>query len=141
MPESPLNTLQSPEIDEWQRAMLFQNMQRSRLSNERNFLNWVRTSLALITLGFVVQRFDLLMRDLAEVEASVVPTGITVWVPLLFFILGGVLVALGSIEFYRVRREINRGHFGRIPWIRDALIMITQAFMLIVLVIFIAENL
>lgn len=141
MPESTHKILESSELDDWQRAMLFQNIQRSRLSNERNFLNWVRTSLALITLGFVVQRFDLLMQELTNVEASVVPAGITLWVPLLFFTLGGVLVALGSLEFFRVRREINRGHFGRISWIRDMLIVMTQAFMLIVLVIFIAENL
>jgi len=34
------------------------------LANERTFLAWVRTGLATITFGFVVERFSLLLREL-----------------------------------------------------------------------------
>jgi hypothetical protein len=51
----------SSPCGEWHEGMLFHNRKRTRLSNERTFLSWVRTSLALITLGFVVQRFDLFL--------------------------------------------------------------------------------
>src|SRR5215831_8405921 len=34
------------------------------LANERTFLAWLRTSLALIGLGFVVSRFGLFLREL-----------------------------------------------------------------------------
>ena len=34
------------------------------LANERTFLAWMRTGLATITFGFVVERFGLLLREL-----------------------------------------------------------------------------
>ncbi len=137
MAKSPLRVIEEPGLDDWQRAMLFQNIERSQLSNERNFLNWVRTSLAFITLGFVVQRFDLLLNGGKGAVAGV-PAFVTTWVPILFFVLGGVIVALGTWEFFRVRREIEGGTWvGGNTLIRDALIVTTLVFLLIVLAIFV----
>lgn len=133
MAKSPLKVLEEAELDDWQRAMLFQNVQRSQLSNERNFLNWVRTSLAFVTLGFVVQRFDLLLAGGSVARISPL---VTTWVPLLFFVLGGLLVALGTWEFFRVRREIGKGDWVGNSLIRDALIVTTLVFLLIVVAIF-----
>lgn len=139
MSKSPLKVLEDQELSDWQRAMLFQNVERTRLSNERNFLNWVRTSLALITLGFIVQRFGMMVRgdDAAVAMSSLV----TFWVPLLFFVLGALMVALGTWEFFRVRKEINQGRWYGLAWLRDALIVVTLVFMLIVLLIFVVGNL
>lgn len=139
MARSSLKVLEDPELSDWQRAMLFQNVQRSRLSNERNFLNWVRTSLALITLGFIVQRFGMMVRG--DEAAVVMSSLVTFWVPLLFFVLGALMVALGSWEFFRVRKEINQGRWYGLAWLRDALIVVTLVFMLIVLLIFVLGNL
>jgi len=136
MAKSPVRVLEDPGLDDWQRAMLFQNIERTQLSNERNFLNWVRTSLAFITLGFVVQRFDLLLNGGGV--ATGIPALVTTWVPILFFVLGGVIVALGTWEFFRVRKEISDGDWNDgNTLIRDALIVTTLVFLLIVLVIFV----
>jgi putative membrane protein len=35
---------------------------RDHLANERTFLAWVRTAVALMTFGFVVDKFDLFLR-------------------------------------------------------------------------------
>ncbi|MBK5207067.1 MAG: DUF202 domain-containing protein [Polaromonas sp.] len=35
------------------------------LANERTFLAWIRTSIAIISLGFVVAKFSLWLRELA----------------------------------------------------------------------------
>src|SRR6266536_2625555 len=35
------------------------------LANERTFLAWVRTSIAVMSLGFVIARFSLWMREVA----------------------------------------------------------------------------
>lgn len=134
MAKSPLVVLEKSELSDWQRAMLFQNVERSQMSNERNFLNWVRTSLAFITLGFVVQRFDLL---LSEKLAKQVSAMITTWVPLLFFSLGGLMVLLGTWEYFRVRKEILDGEWVGKTWIRDVLIIMTLAFLMVVLMIFV----
>src|SRR2546429_9181019 len=37
---------------------------RDHLANERTLLAWVRTSIAIMALGFVVARFGLLIREL-----------------------------------------------------------------------------
>ena len=115
---------------EWQAAMLYHNEQRTLLSNERTLLAWVRTSLALITLGFVVQRFDLLLGG-AGASASNAPT-LAGSVPVLFFVLGGIIVALGAYEFYGVRRDlILRRTADRRP-LRDALVLTTLTFVVVV---------
>jgi putative membrane protein len=40
---------------------------RQHLANERTFLSWLRTSIALIGLGFIVARFGLFLREFALV--------------------------------------------------------------------------
>jgi putative membrane protein len=41
------------------------------LANERTFLAWLRTSIAVMSLGFVVARFGLWLRELALRSAKV----------------------------------------------------------------------
>jgi putative membrane protein len=62
------------------------------LANERTFLAWIRTSVAIIGLGFVVSRFALYLRSLAALGGVAVP-----FTPGRSAILGVVLVGLGGI--------------------------------------------
>ena len=39
-------------------------------ANERTFLAWVRTGIAIIAFGFVVEKFNLFVRTIAEANAS-----------------------------------------------------------------------
>jgi putative membrane protein len=39
-------------------------------ANERTFLAWVRTGIAIIAFGFVVEKFNLFVRTMAEANAS-----------------------------------------------------------------------
>jgi inner membrane protein YidH len=39
-------------------------------ANERTFLAWVRTGIATIAFGFVVEKFNLFVRTIAEADAS-----------------------------------------------------------------------
>ena len=45
------------------------------LAAERTLLAWVRTGLALMGFGFVVARFGLFLRELAEARGAPVPEG------------------------------------------------------------------
>ena len=79
------------------------------LANERTFLAWIRTSIAIISLGFVVAKFSLWLRELAtqlapqmqisQVGASM-PIGVTMMA------LGGVLAAW---RYRVVNRAIENG--------------------------------
>ncbi|MGD8430128.1 MAG: DUF202 domain-containing protein [Ectothiorhodospiraceae bacterium] len=140
MEKSTTRVLEDPSLTDWQRGMLFQNMQRSQLSNERNLLNWIRTSVGFITLGFVIERFHLLL-NAAGIPSAVATSGMMrFWVPLVLFILGGLVIALGTWEFFRVRKEIIDGDWVGTTLIRDALIVATLVFLFLILVIFIIGN-
>lgn len=140
MGKSTPDILDDPDLTDWQRGMLYQNVQRSKLSNERNFINWLRTSVGLITLGFIVERFHVLLGTAGTAAESEL---IRTWVPLVLFVLGGLIVSLGTWEFFRVRKEILHGEdIGKIrtTLIRDALIVTAIVFLVSVLVIFIVGN-
>jgi len=53
-------------IDETKRATEY-------LANERTFLAWIRTSVAVVSLGFVLARFSVWLRELAIQRASQLP--------------------------------------------------------------------
>jgi putative membrane protein len=82
------------------------------LANERTFLSWVRTSIAVMSLGFVIARFSLWMRELSS---SVNPamrvqrTGISEALGECMIGLGAVLTAFAAWRYRVVNRAIERG--------------------------------
>jgi putative membrane protein len=78
------------------------------LANERTFLAWVRTSIAVITLGFAVTKFDAVLHDVAHVHAR---HGIA-WsagMGIAMIVLGGLLPVLAAWRYHVVNRQIERG--------------------------------
>ena len=84
-------------------------------ANERTFLAWIRTGIAVIALGFVIEKFNLFMLTLAgaalgdthrpQVAALAGRIG---RYDGLVFILGGVgLVVLAIVRFVRTTRMID----------------------------------
>ena len=41
---------------------------RTHLANERTFLSWSRTSISLLAFGFVIERFDLFIRQWFRIQ-------------------------------------------------------------------------
>lgn len=83
------------------------------LANERTFLAWVRTGLATITFGFVVERFSLLLRELGLKStlvpifsvhfSSVIGVGLT--------LLGVAIMIVALANFLQNRRAIDKEQF------------------------------
>ena len=48
--------------------------QREHQANERTFLAWLRTSIALISFGFAIARFGLFLRQFEPIPANTNPT-------------------------------------------------------------------
>lgn len=83
------------------------------LANERTFLAWIRTSIAVITLGFVVAKFSLWLRELASslhVPLSA-QSGISLPIGLAMMGLGALLAVLALWHYHAVNRAIARGEF------------------------------
>lgn len=84
---------------------------------ERTLLAWQRTAIALVGLGFVVERFGLFVRMVnASSSAQVVTDSLpTVWFGLAFLILGAIVSAMAAHQYQNFVRsltypEIPRGH-------------------------------
>jgi putative membrane protein len=80
-------------------------------ANERTFLAWVRTSIAVIAFGFLVERFDLLLsymaRDAAKVGQVTARSGLGNLAGLALIVLGIAMIVVAAIRFARTAREID----------------------------------
>lgn len=92
--------------------MTIQN-HRDHAANERTFLAWVRSSVSIIALGFLVERFDLFIASLAP-AASAAKAAITGpraefghIAGLTLIVVGMVMIAVSAWRFRRTAREID----------------------------------
>src|SRR5580692_13160979 len=82
------------------------NVTRDHLANERTFLAWVRTGVAIVVFGFAIGRFAVAVRQWMQLQGPghVVPTsGLSVWFGTAA-IIGGVLICLAGLIRYRRTR-------------------------------------
>ena len=101
---------------------------REHQANERTFLAWLRTSVAIIAFGFVVERFSLFVKYLApgaEVNLTHPRTGLIgaalIW-------LGTVLIPVSLWRFLIQQRHIDKPSdttSGNWPIIALAIILAT----------------
>ncbi|HVP32143.1 MAG TPA: DUF202 domain-containing protein [Steroidobacteraceae bacterium] len=87
---------------------------RDHAANERTFLAWVRTGIAVIAFGFFIEKFNLFLRTIAIVAtgrpATELPrlSGRVGNYEGLVLILGGVaLVVLATARFVRITRLLD----------------------------------
>jgi inner membrane protein YidH len=125
-------------IDETKRATEF-------LANERTFLAWIRTSVAVVSLGFVLARFSVWLRELSvhrQQQMQVHRGGISLPIGVAMMILGGLLSVLAAWRYHVVNRDIER---GKVSADRGLVILVTAMVTLlsgamIVLVLLTAEQ-
>ena len=93
------------------------NRIREHLANERTFLAWIRTAIALLGLGFVLARMGLFLRQFAALGGANLRLGAHAGneflvTGLVFLVFGTVLGAGSGWHYDRSRREIEAGSFG-----------------------------
>ncbi|HEX3953078.1 MAG TPA: DUF202 domain-containing protein [Stellaceae bacterium] len=80
-------------------------------ANERTFLAWVRTAIAIMAFGFLVEKFDLFLRIAGQSQAarSAPPGGPAVGnvAGLLLILLGGAMVVFATLRFRKTARDIE----------------------------------
>jgi putative membrane protein len=77
---------------------------REHLANERTLLSWVRTGVALISIGLVVERAGALAGSAGSMGASEA-------FGLALAFLGSLTLVIGTAHFLRTRREISSGDY------------------------------
>lgn len=82
------------------------------LANERTYLAWVRTSIALMGFGVVIARLRLVIVELAVKSGPRMPGGNrSTWLGLAFAIVGLVTLVLATLSYNRTRRAIDSGEY------------------------------
>ena len=82
------------------------------LANERTFLAWIRTSLAIMGFGFVVERFGLLLREIGTKITNVpIPNHYSALVGITLTVLGVVVMVVALLNFLQARKAIEKKVF------------------------------
>jgi putative membrane protein len=80
-------------------------------ANERTFLAWVRTAIAVMAFGFVIEKFDLFLRYAAPAAAQqeIAPHGgaIANAAGLAFIVLGIAIIVISGWRFVRTTKDID----------------------------------
>jgi putative membrane protein len=85
-------------------------------ANERTFLAWVRTGIAIIAFGFVVEKFNLFVRTLAAANAAEaakqmhldqLSRGFSHYDGLALILFGMAIIVISLVRFIRTTRLID----------------------------------
>ena len=84
---------------------------REVLAEERTFLAWIRTGIALMGFGFVVARFGIFLEQVQVIEhaAQIRAYGLSLWFGTALLLLGVVVNLLSSLRHIRVAQQLNQG--------------------------------
>lgn len=109
--------------------------QREHQANERTFLAWLRTSIALISFGFAIARFGIFLRQLniaiTQQEPPVNPLSNSENLGLALVIFGILAVALAAWRYNQVFWQIERADYKPnrlMVWIMTGVVMILGLF-------------
>jgi putative membrane protein len=87
---------------------------RVHLANERTFLAWIRTSIAIMAFGFVVERFSLFVRQLPfYLGRTAIPpaAGPSAVLGIIIVGLGALMGVLAFLRYRIVQRQIEEDTF------------------------------
>jgi len=105
------------------------NRARDHLANERTFLAWVRTGIAIVVFGFAIGRFAIAMQQLTEFQGhSSKTTGISVWMGSSAMLGGVVMVVAGLLRYRRTRAQLEENQFEPAGFVMDLVAILTVLF-------------
>ncbi|MBD2515703.1 DUF202 domain-containing protein [Nostoc sp. FACHB-973] len=109
--------------------------QREHQANERTFLAWLRTSIALISFGIAIARFAIFLRQLnvaiTQQETPVNPFTNSENLGLALVICGIFTIVLAAWRYNQVFWQIERGNYKPnrlIVWIMTGVVIILGLF-------------
>jgi putative membrane protein len=105
------------------------SLARDQLANERTFLAWVRTSVAVVVFGFAIGRFAVAMRQLTALQGHASKaTGFSVWMGTAAILAGVGMVASGLMRYRKTRAQLDAGKFEPAGVIVDLVTVLTILF-------------
>ena len=83
---------------------------RVHMANERTFLAWIRTSVAIMAFGFVVEKFSLFVKQMAYYlgkGATPPPPGYSAKIGIILVGLGVMMGVLAFMRYKKVEKQIE----------------------------------
>lgn len=80
------------------------------LANERTFLAWIRTSIALMGFGFVIVKFALFIRQITVAlgeKVTVSNKGYSAVIGVTMIALGALMATFAYIRYRNIERQLN----------------------------------
>ena len=99
------------------------------LDNERTFLAWVRTNIAVIGLGFIVARISPTLSATGATNASRILARTTL-VGIVLVVFGALVTVLAAVRYDQVNRQIEAGVVKtdrRLVWIVTLIVTLLSA--------------
>ena len=87
---------------------------RDYLANERTLLAWIRTSVTIIGLGLLIDRF--------ATEGG--QGGLAAWAGIGMVFFGAVVALAGAYSFLTARRELESGSYRHTLWLHLAIVTV-----------------
>ena len=113
------------------------------LANERTFLAWIRTSIALMGFGFVIVKFALFIRQVGNALGENVSTngkGYSVVIGVIMVALGAIMAMLAYLRYRMIERQLNHNAFFPSRWL-TALVTLSIVIGSVLLVLYLLPNL
>jgi putative membrane protein len=84
---------------------------RDHAANERTFLAWVRTSITVMVLGFIVEKFEIFLASLTDLLTDkgqqIGPSTAAEYVSLALVTLGVLVIVAGVIRFFHIKAGLD----------------------------------
>ena len=112
------------------------------LANERTFLAWIRTSIALMGFGFVIVKFALFIRQISVALGNKVPVpekGYSAIIGVTMVALGAIMATLAYLRYLDIEKQLNNNSFFPSNWL-SALVTISIVIGSILLVLYLLPN-
>lgn len=116
---------------------------RVHMANERTFLAWIRTSIAIMAFGFVVERFAIFIKQAAFIlgkEIQAPSRGYSSIFGIFLVALGALMGVLSFIRYKKVEKQIDEDMYQP-SLILDVLLVLSVLSIGIFLVIYLIHSL
>ncbi|MGB7088280.1 MAG: DUF202 domain-containing protein [Phormidesmis sp.] len=94
--------------------------QREHQANERTFLAWLRTSIALIGFGFAIARFGIFLKQISFVMKQPIAVNHPLFnsqsLGISLVVLGVVVIGLAAWRYGVTFRQIEQNNYRPNPW-------------------------
>lgn len=112
------------------------------LANERTFLAWIRTSIALMGFGFVIVKFALFIRQIAVAlgnKVSITNKGYSAIIGVIMVALGAIMATLAFLRYLHVEKQLDSNAYFPSKWL-SVLLTVSVVIGSVLLVLYLLPN-